>query len=67
MLKFNEIFRKGIPKYTNQNNIPDQYSIMREWKSFYEETKKFLEKTKNRTPIVDFKVRQETIDKFNKE
>jgi len=62
MLKFNEIFRKGIPKYNDSNNnIPDQYSIMREWQSFIEECKKFAEKTKNRKPIVDFKVHKDKL------
>ena len=59
MLKFDELFRKGIPKYINQNNVPDEYSIMREWQSFLDECKKHLNETKNRKPIVDFKIKKD--------
>jgi len=65
MLKFEELFKKGIPKHLDEY-IPDQYSIMREWQSFIEETKRFIEKTKTRKPIVDFKVRKEILEKFER-
>jgi len=58
MLKFKEIFIKGMPKYDEYKNIPDEYSIMKEWQSFYDECQKYIAKTKNRKPIVDFKVRK---------
>ena len=68
MLKFEEVFIKGIPtNHDDCKNIPDQNSVMREWENFLDESKRFIEKTKNRKPIVDFKVRKEIIDKFNKE
>jgi len=67
MLKFEEMFLKGILKYNEEHrNIPDQYSIMKEWESFLEESRRFLEKTKNRKPIVDFKVRDELKLKYDK-
>jgi len=56
MLKFEEMFIKGMPKYDEQRNIPDEYSIMQEWQSFYNECQKHLKKTRDRKPIVDFKV-----------
>jgi len=67
MLKFEEMFIKGMPKNLDDcKNPPDQYSVIKEWQSFLDETKLFLEKTKNRKPIVDFKVRKEIINKFEK-
>lgn len=45
MLKFEDIFRKGMPKHSDEgSHIPDQNSIMWEWQRFYEETKLFIEK-----------------------
>jgi len=65
MLKFKELFQKRIPKHSDEC-IPNQYSVMREWQSFIEETKLFIEKTKNRKPIVDFKVREEILEKLER-
>ena len=64
MLRFDEIFIKGMPRNIENRSIPDQYSVWREWQSFLDETKRFLEKTKNRKPIVDFKVREEIRKEF---
>jgi len=56
MLKFDEIFSKGMPKRDDDKYIPDQYSIMREWQSFHDACQRYMKKAKDRKPIVDFKV-----------
>ena len=57
MLKFEKMLLKGMPKnINNHGNIPDEYSIRREWQSFYDECQLYMEKTKNRKPIVNFKI-----------
>ena len=58
MLKFKEMLIKGMPKYDEHKNIPDEQSIMKEWQSFYDECQKHIEKTRNRKPIVDFKIHE---------
>jgi len=56
MLKFEEMFIKG--RSTNiENPAYNNYSQLWEWYKLHTENKKFLEKTKNRKPIVDFKIR----------
>jgi len=61
MLKIEKLLRKGMPKNLDFcRKETDQYSIMREWQSFLDECQRCLEKTKNRKPIVDFKIHNKT-------
>lgn len=57
VLKFEEMFIKGRSENI-EHPVYNNYSQLWEWQKFYTETKTLLEKTKNRKPIVDFKVRE---------
>ena len=63
MLKFEEMLIKGRTAYIG-GCAYNNYTQLWEWQKFYDECRLFIEETKNRKPIVDFKVRVDVISKY---
>jgi len=57
MTKFEEIFKRGNPLDENFHCGIEVNQLYLEWQIFHKKTKAYLEKTKNRVPIVNFKVK----------
>jgi len=59
--KFEEIFNRGMPLEENIHCTPDVNHLYLEWQKFHDKTQRYLERTKNRIPIVDFNLRSQRI------
>jgi len=57
MTKFEEIFKRGKPLDENVHCGVEFNPSYLEWQKLHEEVKAYFKKTKNRVPIVDFKIR----------
>jgi len=60
--KFQEMFAEGKQPRTSD----DTNSLYSTWNKFHVESQEFMQKTKNRKPIVDFKVRDDVFKQFSR-